>query len=52
MGTRTRRRLQLFGAIVLTLISLGLLAYVEIGIWQECRAAGFSWWYCMRMISA
>lgn len=36
--------------ILLTIVSLGMLS-CEISVWQECRDAGHSWYYCMRVLS-
>lgn len=39
-----------FGVMALVVTVILSIIYLEIGVWQECRATN-SWFYCMRVLS-
>jgi hypothetical protein len=42
--------LKTIGIAVLVIAAIAGAIYLEIGVWQECRATN-SWFYCMRVLS-
>jgi hypothetical protein len=47
---RNYENLTSIGIAVLIIAAIAGTIYLEIGVWQECRATN-SWFYCMRVLS-
>lgn len=45
-----KNNLMAFGIVALIIAAIVSMIYLEIGVWQECRATN-SWFYCMRVLS-
>lgn len=31
--------------------ALAFVVWLQVGVWEECRAFGHSWWYCVRLMA-